>query len=505
MWFGCLDTQWTNNSTICDKFVVTPNCQQYCRDVKNVNSTTVEVSVMNIDSQCAPGHTGVMCSGCKLGYSRLLGEALECRKDCDNSNVPYILLTFFISGILIFVIVISLDLTVTNGTINELLVYATVIQTHHSYFPERPSSFGQFCWVFVSWISYTLGFKLCFYKEMDGYQQTWFYFANVFYLLLILLIIILLSRKFVFFTRLLGRNVIKVLATLIFILFSNLTYATVVTFQFATLHIFTSNGSHYSELVWYYDGNVPYLGLKHALLFIVASVCAVIMLFFVVSLLLIQCLQKSSNVWCLLWVDRLRPFYEAYTGPCNNSYRFWPGFILFIRSGIYVLHYLMPAWNDILFRVKMLVTAAIFVSIMFMSCIFPHGVYKRWPLNILEFSFFLNLCIMSGFLGLNYNKHHNVSIVYTSVSITAVMFFGIVVYHSYCQIRHTSRWKKLISWCTVQHQRIHTRQKRSTESECEEIHTDDETTSLLPDIVPSIVTLEDCTCDEPKNLVICPR
>ena len=491
MWFGCLDPQWLRNqSSTCNKFAVTPNCEYYCRDADVINSRVVAVSVVDIDSQCLPGHTGVMCGGCKSGYSRLLGEAFECKKDCDSSNIPYILLASLIIGVLVFVIIISLNLTVTKGTLNGLLVYTMVIQTHRSYFPEKLSPFGQFCWVFISWINFTFGFKVCFYKGMDSYEQTWIYFANVFYVIFILVLIILLSRKFVFFTRLLGRNVIKVLATLAFLLYSNLLYASVVTFRFATLHVFTTNGSqHYSKHVWYYDGNVPYLGLKHSLLSIVASICAMVMFFFLVSLLFIQCLQKRSNVWCLRWVEKWRPFYEAYTGPCNDSYRFWPGFLLFMRTGIYIIDSLIPAWSDILFRVKMLITAAIFVVIMSMSCIFPHGVYKRWPLNILEFSFFLNLCITSGFLGFNFNHHRNVSIVYTSVSITVLTFAGILVYHLYCQIKHTTGWKKLMLWCSVQHQRVRMRHERLTDNE--EVNTDDEATSLLPSTMPSVITFED--------------
>ena len=496
MWFGCLDPQWPRNQSssrsTCEKFTVTPNCEYYCRASNLIESRTVEVSVLDIDSQCLPGHTGIMCGGCKPGYSRLLGESFECKRDCDNSNVPYILLTNLVSGVLVFVVIFSLNLTVTKGTLNGLLVYTMVIQTRRSYFPEKLSPFGQFCWVFVSWINFTLGFKFCFYKGMNGYAQTWIYFVNVFYVIFILVLIILLSRKFLFFTRLLGRNVIKVLATVAVLLYSNLMYALVITFRYAKLHVFTSNGSqHYSKMVWHYDGNIPYLGLKHSLLFIVASICAMFMFFFLVSLLFIQCLQKRSNVWCLRWVEKLRPFYEAYTGPCNDSYRFWPGFLLFMRTGIYIIDSLIPTWSDILFRVKMIITAAIFVVIMSMSCIFPHGVYKRWPLNVLEFSFFLNLCITSGFLGFNFSHHQNVSVVYTSVSITVLTFTGILVYHFYCQIMHTSAWKKLVSWCSIQHQRVCIRREGFTDHESEEIKTDDEATLLLPSTMPSVITFED--------------
>ena len=198
---------------------------------------------------------------------------------------------------------------------------------------------------------------------MDGYQQIWATFAQTVYLLFIMAMIIALSRRFIFFTRLFGRNIVKVLATLAFLLYTNLVFATIVALQYATLYIRDSNGTQYSKLIWYHDGNVPYFGPKHAPLFVVASICAVVMLFFVISLLLIQCLQKRSELLCFRWVERLRPFYEAFTGPCHDSYRFWPGFILFVRSGLYVMNFLIPAYSDTLFRIKMLLTAAMFVII----------------------------------------------------------------------------------------------------------------------------------------------
>ena len=59
---------------------------------------------------------------------------------------------------------------------------------------------------------------------------------------------------------------------------------------------------------------------------------------------------------------------------------------------------LIPGYSDELFRVKMLVTTAIFVLIMSLSCIFPRGIYKKWPLNALEFSFFLISALKVAFL-----------------------------------------------------------------------------------------------------------
>ena len=485
LWFGCFDhdQEKQNQSTACDSLIVAQNCDYYCSTIADDSSGVIRVPVTDLDSQCSIGHTGILCGACKPGYSRVLGGTLECRKDCTNAYLPLLILVFLASSILLVIIIMVLNLTVTEGTLNGLLVYTTVIQTHRSYFPEHQSMFGQFCWVFTSWINLMFGIKTCFYNGMDGYQHIWVLFAQAFYFLFVIMIIILLSRRFIFFTRLLRRNIIKVLATLAAMLYSNLMFATFSTFKYATLHVSTSNGTQYSQVAWFYDGNVPYFGLKHAPLFTVALTCSIVMILFVFSLLLIQCLQKRSHFFFFFWVDRFRPFFEAYTGPCHDSYRFWPGFLFFMRTAIYSLDSFIPAYTNDLFQIKMFITAAVFVVIMSLACIFPQGVYKRWPINVLEFSFYLNLCITSGILGLKSNSRQSIStVVYTSVSISAFTFFGILIYHIYGQIMDTTGWKRLTTWCT----HIHRKPIDTTK-----LNSDDEKTPLfLPQAIPTEVSFD---------------
>ena len=314
LWIGCLDPETQNQSSTCTSLVVAPNCDYYCRSAANNINKVVEISVMEPDSQYLLGHTGILCGACAQGHSRVLGGTLECLKDCTNRNLPIIISFFLAFNILLVMFIMFLNITVTEGTLNGLLVYTMVIQTHRTYFPDDPSGYGRVCWIFISSINLNFGTKLCFFTGMDGYQQIWTLFAQAFYLLSIIVLIIYLSRRFIFFTRLMRRNVINVLATLTVILYSNLSFAVFTTFKYATLHISTSNGTQYSKVAWYYDANVPYFGLKHSLLFAVASLCSIAMVFFVFSLLLIQCLQKRSDYCCLHWVDRFRPFYEHTLG-----------------------------------------------------------------------------------------------------------------------------------------------------------------------------------------------
>ena len=160
-----------------------------------------------------------------------------------------------------------------------------------------------------------------------------------------------MTKRFIFFARLFERNIVKVLATILFLSHSNIAFAVFNTVHYATLYYSTPNATLHSGKVWYIDGNIPYMGRKHAPLFIVAFMWGMAMCFYVFSLMLIQCLQRQPNVWCLRWLVKFKPFYDAYTGSCRDSYRFWPGFLLFMRMGLYALNSLGPAYNELFYQV----------------------------------------------------------------------------------------------------------------------------------------------------------
>ena len=127
---------------------------------------------------------------------------------------------------------------------------------------------------------------------MDGYKQVWISYALIFYLILIQILIIYVSRKSVLFMRILGRNAVKILATIFMLVYSNLASTTLLALHYVKLYKTSPNQSFISRLVWYFDGNIAYLGPNHAPLFVVTLLCSIVTLFLVFSLLLNQCLQK---------------------------------------------------------------------------------------------------------------------------------------------------------------------------------------------------------------------
>jgi len=121
-----------------------------------------------------------------------------------------------------------------------------------------------------------------------------------------------------------GRNSVPVLATLFLLSYAKLLRVIIAAFSFTTLATYqnetTVNSS--KEYVWLYDGNVQYLQGKHIPLFVAALVIiAALAGPYTLMLIFVQCLQRSRHR-VLFCVRRLKPLFDAYTGPYKD--RHWP-------------------------------------------------------------------------------------------------------------------------------------------------------------------------------------
>ena len=324
IWIGCLK----NVSPQYCEFGLSHGCILYCNPEPSFQRT---VSVFHLDDQCLPGRTGIMCGGCKPGLSRILEQfhvPAGCVK-CSNSNLAFLIPLFLFSGILLVIFLTIFNMTVTEGAINGLIFYTSIAYAHPNIFRTNQPAFP---WIFVSWLNLDLGYEICAYNGMTGAQYIWLLFGYIFCLICTLIFIIYLSHRFIRFTRLIQRNAINVLATIIILAYNRVLFVCYHSLNYNKMAFNTDASLHPKfKFVWSFDGNIPYLGPRHIPLFILAIFFLLVVLLLTFSLLMIQCLQKRSNIWCLRWVERLRPFFEAYTGPCNDNARFWPGFLLLLR------------------------------------------------------------------------------------------------------------------------------------------------------------------------------
>ena len=328
MWVGCQynNDSFTNESS-CDLILLTENCpEEFC-------ATTVEwLSQDNASKQCQDGREGVLCGRCRKGYSLTLGSQ-DCilNDQCSVWRMIILLLVFIIAGLMLVLFLAVFNFTVSQGTMYGLLFYANVLHANQKTLLKNSSIFSR---TFIAWLNLDFGFNVCFYPGVDAYQMVWLEFVFILYLLSIAVIIVFLSHKFIFVTRLVGRNVVNVLSTILFLSFTSTARTAIRALHYIDL----TTSSEKSLRVWYYDGNIGYLQGKHIPLALVSILVLTIVSLYMFSLLFIQCLQRGSG-WCVLrWVNKLRPSFDAYTGPCRDQYRFWPGFLLFVLLAIFSLH-----------------------------------------------------------------------------------------------------------------------------------------------------------------------
>ena len=248
-WFAFI-----NSSRTC--LTVYTNCPfDYC------NSSLVTFNILNPDNQCTGSRTGILCGQCQPGLSLLLGS----NRCAQCSNVYLLLvLVFALAGIALVGVLMALNLTVSSGTVNSLLLYANMIKLNENvFFPvSRPPVVSQF----ISWLNLDFGIEVCLYDGLDGYWKTWLQFAFPAYLFILMGGIIIGSEYSVRICRLCGSHAVPALATLFLMSYTKILQAVTNALSMSQLDC---NGTMLK--VWSVDGNNDYFSGKHLILVIFSS------------------------------------------------------------------------------------------------------------------------------------------------------------------------------------------------------------------------------------------
>ena len=385
-----------------------------------------DLNIENPDEQCAFNRSGILCGACQQNLSHAFGTSLcsECSSMWILVWVPVIAL----AGIALVVLLIVLNLTVSVGTINGLIFYANIVRANHAiFFP--PNTTNSFLSWFIAWINLDLGIETCFYNGLDAYVKTWLQFVFPLYIWFLVITIIVLSHYFTLAARLSGRNAVQVLATLFLLSYAKLLRIIITVFQSTDLEYPDKS----VRKVWRYDGNVDYLTNKHIPLFIAALLLLLISLPYTAILIFIQYLQRWSSYRVLFWVKKLKPLFDAYTGPYKDRHRYWTGLLLLVRIVLFLIFSLNTRGSaDI-----NLLAVSLTVLFLLVCVALAGGVYKTWPLNVIEYSFLFNLGVLtSSTLYTIINGQGQIAVAYTSVSIAFAMFITIVAVYMLIKLKH---------------------------------------------------------------------
>ena len=400
----------------------------YC--VSNGTNINTNNTLFDQNAQCLYNRGGVFCGACLEGYSLSIGTH-KCVSNCQNSFARIALVVFIVSviGILCIVFIIACNITITDCTLSGLIFYVNVIKLDHLPVTFDQNSLLRF---FIEWLNFDTGVgSYCFYEGYDEYAKTVLQFTTPLLLWIVMGIIIFLSSKSSRIAALVGRNAVKVLATLFLLSYTQILQAEVDVFTCVTIDYPTTNNTFIKKHLWYRDATVPCWQGKHLVLVVIGALFGIAAIVYTLILLFVQPLQRYSHHKPLRWVARLKPFIDAYTCPhvIKDRYRFWMGLLLLFR----LLSSLVSTSSF-----KPLYISMLSVLILTLAWSFG-GVYKKWWLKVLNASSFLNLIFLSMttyyngsyHTATNYvNKEATISSTQTiSLSIALATFLIVLVYH----------------------------------------------------------------------------
>ena len=423
-WVGFNYANTSKDGTV-DGMILYYQCPpDYC--VPNGTNINTNNTLFDQNAQCLYNRGGVLCGACLEGYSLSLGTH-KC-VPCQNSYARIALVVFIISviGILCLVFIIACNITITDCTLSGLIFYANVIKL--DCLPVTPNQ-NFLLRFFIEWLNLESGVgSYCFYEGYDGYTRTLLQFTTPLLLWIVMGIIIFLSSKSSRIAALVGRNAVKVLATLFLLSYTQILQAEVDVFTCVRIFYPTTNKTIIKKHLWYRDATVPCWQGKHLGLVVIGALFGIAAIVYTLILLFVQPLQRYSHHKPLRWVARLKPFIDAYTCPhvIKDRYRFWMGLLLLFR----LLSSLVSTSSF-----KPLYISMLSVLILTLAWSFG-GVYKKWWLKVLNASSFLNLIFLSmttyynGSYHTATNKEATISSTQTiSLSIALATFLIVLVYH----------------------------------------------------------------------------
>ena len=356
-----------------------PNC-----DVRREGRTVINTS--NLDEQCIFGRSGVLCGGCRQGYSINLGT-FEC-VSCPGYDGIGLILFFMLVGVALVVLIAILDINVSNGWLNGMILYANIFVIFREDLLPR----GEFpVYFFFSWLSLQWGIPTCFFDGLRPIQSTGLEFVFPMYLWVLVVTIIVifalcpLKEKW----RNLVKNPPKVFATILLLSFTSITGTSIRVLGAERLGTF----SGVQHIRWRVDPNVPYFqSAEHAIL----ALFSMAMIVFLVTCTLILLIPRNCGdhrVRCcrcwVTWQHRMKPILDSFYAPFKETLyvlRSWEGWRFVFRIVLYMIANFAPR----LYRLWL----ALFALILFIFLQAMLAPYKKVAQNWVDSLFLLNVLLL---------------------------------------------------------------------------------------------------------------
>ena len=427
-----IDSELFNDTESSSAYFIYPYCPlDYCQPPNK--EIPVNLNLRNgSDAQCANNRGGLLCGRCLPDYCLSLGSS-KCLEIPDKlyEQAVGILISAFLAGIILVVLILFLNLTVAVGTLNSIIFYANIINAHKTtYFDQSSVVFAPVS-VLISWLNLDIGIDACFYEELDAYAKTWLQLAFPTYIMFLVILIIWISSCSTKFSNLLGkRNPVATLATLILLSYATLLQTIIKAFSLIKLTYPNKN----KELLWLPDPNIRYGQGKHIALICVSIVILFFGMLYTLLIFSWQYLLHSPKSRVLKWTrnQKLHSFIDMYHIPHSAKHRYWTGLLLLVRVIVYLISAFTTSIDP---RITLLTTALIMCCLFLYKNMLIIRVYKNWLLNSMESFAYFNIATLTLFTWYTFDDERNGDlqkiVANISVGATLLQLIFIIVFHAY--------------------------------------------------------------------------
>ena len=143
----------------------------------------------------------------------------------------------------------------------------------------------------------------------------------------------------------------------------------------------------------------------------------------------------------MFWVRKMKPCFDAYTGPYRANHRYWTGLLLIVRIVLLVIF----STNRINSPAVSIFSITVFSFCLLAWLYFTGWIYESLIANCLELIFLLNLGLTSTAIHFEISQinERSSAVIDTSVGISFVLFIVIILYHAQKQLFSTRAGTKI--------------------------------------------------------------
>jgi hypothetical protein len=205
--------------------------------------------------------------------------------------------------------------------------------------------------------------------------------------------------------------------------------------------MYTDTVEH-SRAIWLYDGNIGFFTDRGHIVLAVFAILMLLYLFLPYTFILLfgHYLQAwSHRISLFSWINKIKPFIDAYHAPYRSNGRHWTGLLLITRGGLFITFAVNAVGSD---SFNILAISSVTTALLAIK----GRVYENRYIDALESSFLLNLSIFSvATFYIRENDLGNASQKFLSglsVGVAFVTFLGILLFHVFHQLKRMKVWKE---------------------------------------------------------------